>query len=127
MIYESVCMTCGAYHEYVRPSSECYETPECCGKKTEKRILTSPFGQVDIPSYQSPATGKWITSRAERKEDLKRSGSRPWEGMETEKQEAERQKKYDEERQDKALDHAVRQAWADLSPSKKAAALAATV
>jgi hypothetical protein len=125
MIYEAVCMTCGKYHEYIKPASECYDTPVCCGNKTEKRILTSPFGQVDIPAYQSPVTGKWINSRTERKEDLKRTGSRPWEGIETEKQEAERQKKYEEEKQDAKLDHAVRSAWAELSPSKKAAALAA--
>lgn len=96
----------------------------CCGEKTDKRILSSPAGIVDIPAYQSPASGKWITSRAERREDFKRTQTREWEGMDSEKREAERQKKYQEEAQDKALDHTVRQAWADLPPSKKAKALA---
>lgn len=122
-VYESVCLKCGAYHEYIRPVSQCLDTPECCGAKTDKRILSSPMGMVDIPAYESPASGKWITSRAERREDFKRTGCRPWEGMEAERQEAERQKKYAEEAEDKALDHAVRSAWAELSPAKKAQAL----
>jgi len=126
-VYESVCLKCGKYHEYIRTVSNCLDTPECCGEKTDKRILSAPMGIVDIPAYESPATGKWITSRSERKEDLKRSGCREWEGMETEKQEAARRKQYEEAAQDKALDHSVRQAWADLPPSKKAEALAATV
>lgn len=126
-VYESVCLKCGKYHEYIRTVSNCLDTPECCGEKTDKRILSAPMGIVDIPAYESPATGKWITSRSERKEDLRRSGCREWEGMETEKQEAERRKQYEEAEQDKALDHSVRQAWADLPPSKKAEALAATV
>ena len=126
-VYESVCLKCGKYHEYIRTVSNCLDTPECCGTKTDKRILSAPMGIVDIPAYESPATGKWITSRSERKEDLKRSGCREWEGMEAEKQEAENRKKYEDEAQDKALDHVVRQAWADLPPSKKAEALAATV
>jgi len=36
-------------------------------------IGTTPMVHVDIPAYQSPASGKWITSRSERREDLKRT------------------------------------------------------
>ena len=122
-IYESVCLKCGAYHEYISRVSSCHETPLCCGQKTDKRILSSPAGIVDIPSYQSPASGKWITSRAERREDFKRTETREWEGLDSEKRESNRQKEYQEEAADKALDHTVRQAWADLSPRKKAQAL----
>lgn len=50
----------------------------------------APFIITDIPAYQSPITGKMITSRKERAEDLKRSGSRPYEGFEAEKKEADR-------------------------------------
>lgn len=83
------------------------------------------MGIVDIPAYESPASGKWITSRAERREDFKRTGTREWAGMESERKEAAQQKKYDEIAQDKAIDHTVRTAWAELSPSKKAMALKA--
>jgi hypothetical protein len=56
---------------------------------------------------------------------MRASGCRDWEGMESEKRHAARQKQYQEEEEDKKLDHAVRSAWAELSPAKKAAALAA--
>lgn len=123
-IYEAACRKCGKYHEYIRPVSKCMETPECCGESTEKRILSSPMGIVDIPAYQSPATGKWITSRAERREDFKVSGCREWEGMESEKRQKAKDDAINAAKEDAALEHTVRQAWANLSPAKKAAALA---
>lgn len=126
--YQSVCLKCGAYHEYIRHVAECADTPECCGVKTDKRILSAPMMRADIApwdAYESPATGKAITSYAQRREDMKASGCRDYEGLESEKRHADRQKQYDEEKSEKALDHAVRSAWADLSPEKRAAALAA--
>lgn len=122
-IYEAICLKCGKYHEYIRTFANYLDTPECCGEKTSKRILSAPMGIVDIPAYESPASGKWITSRAERREDFKRTGCREWEGMESERKEAEKQNRYNEEAQDKALDHTVRKVWSELSPSKKAMAL----
>lgn len=122
--YESECLKCGARHEYVRPAAMYLDTPMCCGQKTEKRIFSAPMGIVDIPAYESPASGKWITSRAQRREDFKRTGTRPWEGREQEQKEAARQKQYDEAKSDAALDHTVRRAWQDLPDSKKAQALA---
>ena len=83
------------------------------------------MGIVDIPAYESPASGKWITSRSERKEDFKRTGTREWEGADSERRAAAKAKKEEEARQDQALDKTVRQAWAALSPTKKAQALAA--
>lgn len=76
-------------------------------------------------AYQSPATGKLITSYAQRRADMKAAGCRDWEGMANEKQHAQRQKQYEEQANDEALDKSVRTAWAQLSPEKKAAALAA--
>ena len=122
-IYESVCTLCGNKHEYFSHVNDCHITPLCCDSSTEKRIFSSPVGIVDIPAYQSPASGKWITSRSQRREDFKRTQTREWEGMQSEKSEVSRQNKYQEEAQDKALDHTVRQAWADLPQSKKKAAL----
>lgn len=127
MIYEAVCNKCGKYHEYVKHHSECYDTPECCGTKTEKRIFTASYAvNVDIPAYQSPATNKWITSRKERNEDLKRSGCRPWEGLETEKQEAAKVKQEADAQLDKEIDKTVRTAWANLPASQKVEALKAS-
>ena len=126
-VYEAVCMKCGKYHEYIRPVAQYLDTPECCGAKTDKRLLSAPMMRADIQpwdAYQSPATGKLITSYAQRREDMKASGCRDWEGMDNEKQNAAQQKRYDEEAQDAAIDKTVRTAWANLSSEKKAAALA---
>lgn len=124
-VYESACLQCGKRHEYVRPVAQFLDTPECCGAKTEKRIYTVPMSIVDIPAYESPASGKWITSRRERIEDFKRTGTRPWEGMEQEKKEAARQKAYDDAKLDAKIDHTVRKAWQELPDSKKAQVLQA--
>lgn len=128
MIYQAVCMKCGAYHEYIRTVSQRDDTPECCGQKTEKRLLSAPMARMDIQpwdAYESPATGKYITSYAQRREDMKAAGCRDYEGKESEMRHAQRQKQYIEQDQDAKLDVAVRTAWAQLSPEKKAAALAA--
>lgn len=122
-IYDAVCLICHTEHEYVRRIADCMDTPVCCGGKTEKRIFSAPHGIVDIPAYESPATGKWITSRAERREDFKRSGCREWEGIESERKVQVQRTKDEAVKQDAALDATVRKAWAQLPPSKKEAAL----
>ena len=119
--YESICKECGKVHEYFQPASRYLDTPFCCGIQTQKVILTAPYGVVDIPAYVSPVTGKWINSRRERMEDLKRTDSRPWEGLEQEQKEAARRSKYDEEKQDKKLEESVVKAWQTLTPEKQAA------
>lgn len=125
-IYEAICMKCNTRHEYIKPSAQCYDTPECCGTKTDKRIFTSPLAQFDIApweSFISPATGKTITSKAERRDDMKASGCRDWEGMATEKQIAANRKKEETDKAEAILDFAVRKSWSDLAPDKKQAIL----
>lgn len=128
MIYESACLKCGAYHEYIRTVANMSDTPMCCGQKTDKRLFTAPMMRADIApwdAFVSPATGKTISSYAQRREDMKASGCRDYEGRASESRHAERTKKYDEARLDESLEHSVRTAWAGLSAEKKAAALAA--
>lgn len=77
---------------------------------------------LDIPpwdAYESPASGKMITSRKERREDMARTNSRPWEGMAVEKQEAARQKQYQEQRSDAKLHEAVSRAYYQMDPKKR--------
>ena len=128
MIYEAVCMQCGKYHTYIRKAVDYLDTPECCGVKTEKRLLSAPMARFDIQpwdAYESPATGKVITSYAQRREDMKVSGCRDYEGKDSELRQSQQLAKYEEQKQDQVLDTTARQAWANLSPAKKAAALAA--
>lgn len=42
------------------------------------RVLEAPSVRPDIPTYISPVTGRPVTSRAQRQEDLKRTGSLEW-------------------------------------------------
>ena len=128
MIYESACLKCGAYHTYIRKVADYLDTPECCGAKTDKRLFTAPMMRADIApwdAFVSPATGKTISSYAQRREDMKASGCRDWAGRKDEDNNAARQKGYDEAELDAKLDVTVRTAWANLSPQIKAAALAA--
>jgi predicted nucleic acid-binding Zn ribbon protein len=127
--YQSVCMQCGKYHEYIRRCAQSDDSPECCGVKTEKRILSAPMARMDIQpwdAFESPASGKVITSYAQRREDMARTGCRDWEGKDSEMKYATQQAQHHEQQQDQALESTVRQVWASLSPEKKAAALAAT-
>lgn len=127
-LYQAVCMQCGKYHEYVQRVAQSDDSPDCCGVKTEKRILSAPMARMDIQpwdAFESPASGKFISSYAQRREDMARTGCRDYEGRESEERQVKRNDRYDEEKQDAALDNTVRQVWANLSPQKKAAALAA--
>lgn len=74
-----------------------------------------------MPSYQSPVTNQWIDTPRQRREDLKRTGSRPWEGKEAETREAAKHAREAEAKLDAQLDHTVRSAWRDLPDSKKQA------
>lgn len=73
-----------------------------------------------MPSYQSPVTGKWVDSPSQRRDDLKRTGSRPWEGMADEKANVSRQREYDSVANDKALEHTIRETLQYMPDSKKA-------
>lgn len=77
------------------------------------------FVQPDLPGYQSPVTGLWVEGRKQRREDLKRTGSRPWEGREQEQKEADRRRAYDEQASDRRLDESARRAYYQLSPEKR--------
>ena len=46
----------------------------------------------DTPGYQSPIDGAWVEGRKARQADLRRSNSRPWEGMEQEQKVANQRK-----------------------------------
>lgn len=70
-------------------------------------------------AYESPASGKMITSRKERREDMARTNSRPWEGLAVEKQEADRQRAYQEQRNDARLHEAVSRTFYQMDPKKR--------
>jgi hypothetical protein len=79
----------------------------------------APLVFGDLPSYRSPVNGQWIDGRVARREDLKRTGSRPWEGLEQEKKEAARHQQYAEQRFDASLTKSANEAFNQLPPSKR--------
>lgn len=79
----------------------------------------SPMIFGDLPDYVSPVTGLVVSGRRARREDLKRTGSRPYEGLAEEKKEAARQTQYAERRLDASLTRAASEAFYQLPPSKR--------
>ena len=79
----------------------------------------APRIHADLPDYQSPIDGRIVHGRKGRREDLKRTRSRPWEGREQEEKEAARQRAYNEQRDDARLDEHARRAYYCLSPEKR--------
>lgn len=75
------------------------------------------FIQPDLPGYQSPVTGKWIEGRKARREDLLRTGSRPWEGLAAERQEAARALAHKERGLDQLAEKMAYRAW-DQAPER---------
>ena len=73
----------------------------------------------DLPGYQSPVTGLWVEGRRQRREDLKRTGSRPWEGLDQEKKEAARHEQYKDQKLDASLTKSVSEAFHQMSPQKR--------
>jgi hypothetical protein len=69
----------------------------------------------DVPEYQSPVDGKLVSGRVQRKQDLLRTKSREWEGMEQEKKEAARIRKYNEEKHDREVHKMVEQSFMRLN------------
>lgn len=83
--------------------------------------VQSAYIQGDYPDYESPVTGLVVHGRRGRREDLKRHGCRPWEGMAAEKKEAARIQARNEERMNARVDAAVERAWAETSPRQRRA------
>lgn len=85
--------------------------------RTEQR---APMVIPDLPDYVSPVTGKLVSGRRQRRDDLRRSNSRPWEGKEAEVKEAARRIAYAEQRRDAKLEHTARTLYHQkLTPSQR--------
>lgn len=120
-LYDAKCTKCGKSHEYFKAIALSHETPICCGERTEKQ-LSAPSLSMDIANwdgYISPVSGKFISSKAQRRADMKATGSRDWEGIESERKQVARNKEYEEKAFDAKLDKTVRTAYAQLPQEKK--------
>ena len=120
-IYEAECPKCQRTEDYFSSVDDRAKTPVCACGTVMARIISRPAVVADLPGYQSPTTGRWIEGRAARRDDLKRSGARPWEGFAAERQEAQKRLAEAESRADRKLDAAVRSAYHQLPPAKRRA------
>ena len=73
----------------------------------------APMVMGDLPGYLSQS-GVWVEGRAQRREDLKRSGCRPWEGLEQERKEAARHQQYEAAKEDRALERTAGEVYAQF-------------
>lgn len=126
-IYTARCNQCNQVHEYVRSVGNYLDTPVCCSLKTEKVVLYAPSVRCDIApweSYISPSSGKLVTSHSERREDMKSTGCRDWEGLEVEKRIASQNKQYIEKEEDAKIEAAAVDVWRNMDQKKKDTLLA---
>ena len=78
-----------------------------------------PIIIADLPDYESPIDGHIISGRVARRNDMARTGCRPWEGMQQEQKEAARQQNYESQREDRQLDHTMEKSWHQLSENTR--------
>jgi putative FmdB family regulatory protein len=116
--YPHICDKCGKTEDVVRSVAERNNAPKCHGRM--RRLVVAPSLHIPMEiRYRSPITNEPITNKQARIEDLKRSRSRPWEGLETEKQEAARQTAYADKALDESLTKTASEVFYQLPPSKR--------
>lgn len=117
-LYQAECPTCTRREDYFATVDERHGTPSCCGHAM-RLVICAPAVQTDLPGYVSPTTGRWIEGRAARRDDLRRSHARPYEGFDAEKREADKRRAENEKRADAKLDAAARKAYHELTPAQR--------
>lgn len=111
--YTTVCKQCAARGSVYRKIAERNDLPACdCGGELF-RPVEAPRVVPDITPYQSPATGQWVTSATERRNDLARSNCVPYDpGM---KQDAQRNADRALREADTLVDHFVDKTAGELA------------
>lgn len=122
-LYEYECLN-GHIVEAFRSIDDRKDCPVCPCGQTTKSVVSAVMGFVSFPAaggkgYVSPASGKFIDSAKARRDDFARTGTRPYEGFESESKEAKKRAKEEEKKSDAKLHDAVSKAYHDLPPSKR--------
>lgn len=76
-------------------------------------MTVAPVVWDDLPAYESPIDGRVVEGRRQRRNDLARSGSRPYEGREQEEKEAAKVRAAREGKLDQLAEKMAHVAWAD--------------
>lgn len=93
------------------------ELIEVTSDYVQEPVAPAVFG--DLPAYESPASGRIIEGRRQRREDFKITNTRPFEGIEQEKKEAARRVAYEDAKFDRGLEDSVARAFYAMSPEKR--------
>lgn len=120
--YEWVCEK-GHYFERTMSMREYDAKQQCeCGAAGKRIISVAPFAKIQGEcNYTSPIDDRPITSWAQRREDLARSGCRPYDPeMKTD---AERHRKHEQDKLEKSIDETVERTF-EAMPAKKKEKLA---
>jgi hypothetical protein len=122
-VYEYECAHCGRTDDKINSVETRHSAaPTCHGWM---QLVISPVrGIVRFPAaggreYTSPVTGKPITTEKARRDDLARSGCRPYEGFATEFKEAQKVRAAEDKKADAKLHESVARAYHQLSPEKR--------
>lgn len=78
-LYSVLCTLCGLRGQVFRRVEERDDRLVCDCGGPQQRLIDAPYLRPEIEPYLSPATGKVISSRAQRKEDLAQAGAIEWE------------------------------------------------
>lgn len=73
----------------------------------------APVVWNDLPAYESPIDGRVVDGRRQRRDDLARTGCRPYEGREQEQKEAAKVRADQERQTDQLAERMAHRAWAD--------------
>ena len=80
---------------------------------TSRPAPVAPIIWNDLPAYESPIDGRPVEGRRQRRNDLARSGCRPYEGREQEVKEAQRARAGQEHQLDLLAEKIAHRAWAE--------------
>ena len=105
--------------DFWTPSIGAEEAIKAWEAKAEQRRAHAVWN--DLPGYDSPIDGRWIEGRAQRREDLRRNGCRPFEGVEQERKVAQERVREENRRLDRVAERVAWQSWHQLSPSARRA------
>ena len=118
------CLECTTKLEAFRKMADLNDTPLCeeCGSETKKIMNVCNIGSYSakpMETYLSPVTGKPITSQRQRQYDMESNGCRPWEGIKQEKKAVARQRKYNDDKLDKAVETSLNKQVGQMDSKKR--------
>lgn len=74
-LYQTRCNSCHVENQVFRKIDDRDDLPGCACGGVPSRVISAPTVKTDIEPYQSPSTGKWVSSRAGQRQDLAEAGA----------------------------------------------------